>query len=116
MATLPITRTSGPTDTPASALETAVRRLAWRRLGTRIAAYIRKHLHKEHAWRGRLELEAMTDHELRDIGLCRMDVLGLSRAEVRFPIEIAGFDLRARESSSARRHNDLGPDPDGQPY
>ena len=90
MATLQTTRLGYATGT-------SPRGLPWESLATRIRAFFRKRFQDHRAWPviTRLEATAMSDHELRDIGLRRADVESGLHSEaltVYALAEVARFD------------------------
>jgi uncharacterized protein YjiS (DUF1127 family) len=77
-------------------IASAARGSASMSLGARVAAFIRRRI-QEHSFRtdSRIETMAMSDHELRDIGLRRTDLVAGLRAEIPSAytlMELARFD------------------------
>jgi uncharacterized protein YjiS (DUF1127 family) len=76
------------------AREVVVRRSVWNWFGEWIANFVRKRIAERNARRAIRELEAMSDRELRDIGLHRADIERTVRSKPLSPVasELRMFD------------------------
>jgi uncharacterized protein YjiS (DUF1127 family) len=94
---------SGILSTDAYALEIVVRRAAWKWLRSRIAHFISKRIAARNARRAIQELEAMSERELRDIGLHCHDMQRTSRRQSLLSLTSPEFPILDNERWRAKR-------------